>query len=90
MLIRTWRIAEGAAAIVSAEARALGHRPPAGSLAAQAQSAADKHPVGGSFDPAASPVELAVLKDAATKEGERLREQEAGDGATEAQGAKVE
>ena len=60
---------------MSAEARALGHRPPAGSLAALAQSAADRHPAGGSFAPA-SPVELAVLKDAAILEGERLRERE--------------
>ena len=61
---------------MSAEARALGHRPPAGSLAAQAQSVADKHPAGGSFAPATHPVGLAVLKDAATREGERLRAQE--------------
>ncbi|KAH9916282.1 uncharacterized protein BXZ73DRAFT_53870, partial [Epithele typhae] len=68
---------ESANAIISAEAKALGHRPPAGSLAAQAQSAADKHPAGGSFSPAGNPIEMAVLTEAAVKEGERLRAEEA-------------
>ena len=67
---------EAASEIVSAEAKALGHRPPPGSIAAEAQSAGDKHPDGGSFNPSANPIELAVLKDAARKEGEQLREQE--------------
>ncbi|KAI0744802.1 hypothetical protein C8Q76DRAFT_701246 [Earliella scabrosa] len=67
---------EAASEIVSAEAKALGHRPPSGSIAAEAQSAGDKHPDGGSFNPSANPIELAVLKDAARKEGEQLREQE--------------
>ena len=68
---------EGASEIVSAEAKVLGHRPPSGSIAAEAQSAGDKYPEGGSFNPTANPVELETLKDAARKEGEKLREEEA-------------
>ena len=67
---------EGASEIQSAEHKALGHRPPSGSLAAEAQSAADKHPHGGTFDPAADPGALEAVKDAAREEGERLRETE--------------
>ncbi|KAI0772476.1 hypothetical protein BD413DRAFT_43865 [Trametes elegans] len=67
---------EGAAAIASAEARALGHPPPSGTLAAEAQSAADKHPAGGSFKPDGNPIAIEQLKDAAAREGERLRTQE--------------
>ncbi|KAI0651326.1 hypothetical protein C8Q79DRAFT_27399 [Trametes meyenii] len=65
-----------AAAIASTEARALGHPPPAGSLAATAQSAADKHPAGGSFAPSKDPVALAQLQDIAHREGEKLRAEE--------------
>ncbi|KAH9856286.1 hypothetical protein C2E23DRAFT_901017 [Lenzites betulinus] len=67
---------EAAATIASIEARALGHPPPSGSLAAEAQSAADKHPAGGSFDPAKDPEALAQVAEAAREEGERLREAE--------------
>ncbi|KAI0668896.1 hypothetical protein C8Q78DRAFT_1080773 [Trametes maxima] len=65
-----------AAAIASAEARALGHPPPAGSLAAAAQSAADKHPAGGSFAPSRDPVALERLQDIARCEGAKLRAEE--------------
>lgn len=64
---------EAAATIASVEARALGHAPPAGSIAAEAQSAADKHPAGGSFDPAKNLVEMEMVVDAAREEGEQLR-----------------
>ena len=37
--------------LVSEEHRALGYRPPEGSLAAQAQSAAAQHPEGSLFPP---------------------------------------
>ena len=67
------RCTEGASEIQSAEHKALGHRPPSGSLAAEAQSAADKHPHGGTFDPAADPGALEAVKDAAREEGEQLR-----------------
>ncbi|KAI0632814.1 hypothetical protein C8Q77DRAFT_1196403 [Trametes polyzona] len=67
---------EAAATIASVEARALGHPPPSGTLAAEAQSAADKHPAGGSFKPEKNPAELEQLKDAARREGEQLRAQE--------------
>ena len=61
---------------MSAEAKVPGHRPPAGSIAAEAQSAGDKHPDGGSFNPSADAAGLAALKDAATREGEELRQKE--------------
>ena len=64
--------------VVSAEAKALGHRPPKGSLAAEAQSAGDRHPEGGSFNPEKNPVEMEALKEKAREEGARLREQEVG------------
>lgn len=64
---------EAAATIASVEARALGHPPPSGSIAAEAQSVADKHPAGGSFDPAKNPVEMEMVADAAREEGEQLR-----------------
>ncbi|KAI8972599.1 hypothetical protein BD414DRAFT_525256 [Trametes punicea] len=67
---------EGAAAIQSEETRALGHPPPSGSLAAEAQSAADRHPAGGTFRPDGNPEQIAELKAAARREGEQLREQE--------------
>ncbi|KAI0370912.1 hypothetical protein BV20DRAFT_1112882 [Pilatotrama ljubarskyi] len=67
---------EAAAAVASAEARALGHPPPKGSLAAEAQSAADRHPEGGTFKPDGNPVEMERLKEAARREGEKLREEE--------------
>ncbi|KAI0696397.1 hypothetical protein C8T65DRAFT_663814 [Cerioporus squamosus] len=67
---------DGASEVQSAEHKVLGHRPPSGSLAAEAQSAGDKHPQGGTFDPTANPVALEAVKDAARKEGEELREAE--------------
>ena len=70
------RCIEGASEIQSAEHEALGHRPPSGSLAAEAQSAAAQHPHGGTFDPAADPGALEAVKDAARKEGKQLRETE--------------
>ena len=69
---------DAAREVVSAEAKALGHRPPKGSLAAEAQSAGDRHPEGGSFNPGKNPVEMEVLKEKAREEGARLREQEVG------------
>ncbi|KAI0656274.1 hypothetical protein C8Q70DRAFT_1013486 [Cubamyces menziesii] len=74
---------EAAAAIQSAETRALGHPPPSGTLAAEVQSAADKHPGGGSFKPDGNPVEMEQLEDAARREGERLRAQEESEKARE-------
>ncbi|KAI0351669.1 hypothetical protein OH77DRAFT_1487134 [Trametes cingulata] len=68
---------EAAAAVQAEETRALGHRPPKGSLAAEAQSAADRHGgVGGSFKPDGNPEEVERLKEAARREGEVLRAQE--------------
>ncbi|KAI0742651.1 hypothetical protein C8Q80DRAFT_1189887 [Daedaleopsis nitida] len=67
---------DGASEIMSAEAQELGHRPPAGSIAAEAQSAGDKYPDGGSFNLSVNPVELEARKEAARKEGEELREEE--------------
>ncbi|RPD76975.1 hypothetical protein L226DRAFT_532983 [Lentinus tigrinus ALCF2SS1-7] len=64
---------EGASEVQSAEDKALGHSAPSGSLAAEAQSAGDKHPQGGTFDPTTDPVALEAVKDAARKEGEELR-----------------
>ncbi|EIW56690.1 uncharacterized protein TRAVEDRAFT_73152 [Trametes versicolor FP-101664 SS1] len=74
---------EAAATIASVEARALGHPPPSGSIAAEAQSAADKHPAGGSFDPAKNPVEMEQVVDAAREEGEQLRALEESTATTE-------
>ena len=52
-------------------------KPPSPSIcAAEAQSAADKHPAGGSFKPDGNPIAIEQLKDAAAREGERLRAQE--------------
>ncbi|KAJ8473538.1 hypothetical protein ONZ51_g7809 [Trametes cubensis] len=81
---------EAAAAIQSAETRALGHPPPSGTLAAEAQSAADKHPAGGSFKPDGNPVEMEQLEDAARREGERLRAQEENEKAREGKEIVVE
>ncbi|RDX44981.1 hypothetical protein OH76DRAFT_1457817 [Lentinus brumalis] len=67
---------DGASEIQSVEQKILGHRPPSGSLAAEAQSAGDKHPHGGTFDPAKNPVALEDVKEAARKEAEELREAE--------------
>lgn len=76
-------LSDAAAAIQSAESRALGHPPPSGTLAAEAQSAADKHPEGGSFKPDGNPVEMEQLKEAARREGEQLRAQEESEEARE-------
>ncbi|TBU39216.1 hypothetical protein BD309DRAFT_993908 [Dichomitus squalens] len=69
---------DAAREIVRAEAGALGHRPPQGSLAAEAQSAGDRHPAGGSFNPGRDRGELEGLKERAREEGARLREEEVG------------
>ncbi|OSD03727.1 hypothetical protein PYCCODRAFT_1408813 [Trametes coccinea BRFM310] len=67
---------DGAAVIQSEETRALGHPPPSGSLASEAQSAAERHPGGGSFKPDGNPAQLEELKEAARHDAERLRAQE--------------
>ena len=56
--------------LVSEEHRALGHRPPAVSLAAMAQAEAAKHS-GGAFSrqPATHTLQRAALEDAANVEG---------------------
>jgi len=52
--------------LMSEEHKALGHRPPPGSLAAQAQAAAAKHPKGnGNGHPATHDLQRAALEDAA-------------------------
>ncbi|TBU52546.1 hypothetical protein BD310DRAFT_952655 [Dichomitus squalens] len=66
---------DAAREIVRAEAGALGHRPPRGSLAAEAQSAGDRHPAGASFNPGRDRGELEGLKERAREEGARLREE---------------
>jgi hypothetical protein len=54
---------------MSEEHKALGYRPPPGSLAAQAQAAAAKHPSGAaSSQPAAHDLQRAALEDAASVE----------------------
>ncbi|GJE88884.1 hypothetical protein PsYK624_049710 [Phanerochaete sordida] len=55
--------------IMSEEHKALGHRPPPGSLASQAQSAAAKHPNGASLSlPGAQTLTRAALEDATALE----------------------
>ena len=55
---------------MSEEHKALGHRPPPGSLAAQAQSAAAKHPQGAaSSQPAIHKLHRAALEDALANDG---------------------
>lgn len=55
---------------MSEEHKALGHRPPPGSLAAQAQAAAAKHPkVAGTALGAAHDLQRAALEDAVKIEG---------------------
>ena len=52
---------------MSEEHKALGHRPPPGSLAAQAQSAASKHPEGAAqVQLATHDLQRAALEDAAS------------------------
>lgn len=54
---------------MSEEHKALGHRPPPGSLASQAQSAAAKHPQGAaSSQPPTHALQRAALEDAAAME----------------------
>ncbi len=55
---------------MSEEHKALGHRPPPGSLAAQAQAAAAKHPQGAAAtQPLLHDLQRAALEDAAVIEG---------------------
>lgn len=56
---------------MSEEHKALGYRPPPGSLASQAQTAAAKHPAGALFtQPPVQSLQRAALEDAATVDGE--------------------
>lgn len=56
-----------ASKLMSEEHKALGHRPPPGSLAAQAQAAAAQHPQGASSSqPGAHDLQLAALESAAS------------------------
>ncbi|PSR72996.1 hypothetical protein PHLCEN_2v11100 [Hermanssonia centrifuga] len=56
--------------LMSEEHKALGHRPPPGSLAAQAQAAAAKHPQGAAAtQPLLHDLQRAALEDAAVIEG---------------------
>ncbi|KAF5391960.1 hypothetical protein D9757_003264 [Collybiopsis confluens] len=57
--------------IMSYEHKALGYRPPPGSLASQAQAEAAKHPKGGPSPPDPTLLKKAALSDAAKIESER-------------------
>jgi len=57
--------------IMSLEHKALGYRPPPGSLASEAQAAAAKHPQGGPNPPPTEALKKAALSDAARIENER-------------------
>ncbi|THV02673.1 hypothetical protein K435DRAFT_652921 [Dendrothele bispora CBS 962.96] len=57
--------------IMSFEHKALGYRPPPGSLASEAQAAAAKHPQGGPSPPPVDILKKAALSDAARIENER-------------------
>jgi hypothetical protein len=57
--------------IMSYEHKALGYRPPPGSLASQAQAEAAKHPKGGPAPPDPTILKKAALSDAAKIESER-------------------
>ncbi|KAF5361474.1 hypothetical protein D9758_006244 [Tetrapyrgos nigripes] len=57
--------------IMSLEHKALGYRPPPGSLASEAQAAAAKHPQGGPSPPPPDLLKKAALSDAARIESER-------------------
>ncbi|KIK64935.1 hypothetical protein GYMLUDRAFT_240285 [Collybiopsis luxurians FD-317 M1] len=57
--------------IMSYEHKALGYRPPPGSLASQAQAEAAKHPKGGPSPPDPASLKKAALTDAAKIESER-------------------
>lgn len=57
--------------IMSYEHKALGYRPPPGSLASQAQAEAAKHPKGGPSPPDPALLKKAALSDAAKIESER-------------------
>ncbi|ESK96734.1 hypothetical protein Moror_6694 [Moniliophthora roreri MCA 2997] len=57
--------------IMSLEHKALGYRPPPGSLASEAQAAAAKHPQGGPGQPDMELLKKAALEDAAKIERER-------------------
>jgi hypothetical protein len=57
--------------IMSYEHKALGYRPPPGSLASQAQAEAAKHPKGGPTPPDPIMLKQAALSDAAKIESER-------------------
>ncbi|KAJ3991518.1 hypothetical protein F5050DRAFT_1812442 [Lentinula boryana] len=57
--------------IMSYEHKALGYRPPPGSLASQAQAEAAKHPKGGPSPPDPALLKKAALNDAAKIESER-------------------
>lgn len=56
---------------MSWEHKALGYRPPPGSLASQAQAEAAKHPKGGPTPPDPLELKKAALSDAAKIESER-------------------